>query len=644
MRLLLLAALLAPSLLPQVISFRRPANIYESGFSTVSTTCANCLAIADFNADGRPDVVFTFTLQTPFTAILLGKGDGAFGDPDFISFPATSADRVLTGDFNADKKTDILFYDGSGYLPVLGNGDGTFAKPGPRRPWELTTGSAGPIFIADLDRDGNPDFVYANGTYLGNGDATFRRVGIVDATWEAVPLAIGDLNADNAPDMIFQTLPGQLAIVLNRGDGSFAPPAPFAHPFDLSNGILLADFTADGLPDLVGKGARSELIVLPGTRNGAFGTPLRTSIAAAEPYMLLSPPNINPVLASQGNFSLLAAADFNRDGRIDLLAGTTVFPGRGDGSFGFPVLFNPIARVCAPDVAPGVPARCDATPVTAAVADLNADAAPDLVYSAIWQGANPGRTGATVSISSLLNNSAPRGLTATGVSSATFRWPVAPGSIVSAFGVGLAARTEAAAASALPTTLAGIRVHLWDGRNGDTLAPLLFASPSQVNFVNSSGQPFPFIAIERIGEPFVEQATAIRAVPLAPGFYTSPQGQPLGNIITLDAGGIQTARLLTECTAAACTQAPINVSQGDVYIALYGTGFASARTEDATCSLSGRTIPAAFAGSQRQFPGLDQLNLRLPPDLAGAGTVSLTCSFGPFASGSQSNTVPLAIR
>lgn len=70
------------------------------------------------------------------------------------------------------------------------------------------------------------------------------------------------------------------------------------------------------------------------------------------------------------------------------------------------------------------------------------------------------------------------------------------------------------------------------------LAPLLFVSPGQVNFVNVSGEPFPYIGIERIGEPFVEQATAFRVEAVAAGFYTTPEGRPQGNVTTVGTDGV----------------------------------------------------------------------------------------------------------
>jgi len=51
-------------------------------------------------------------------------------------------------------------------------------------------------------------------------------------------------------------------------------------------------------------------------------------------------------------------------------------------------------------------------------------------------------------------------------------------------------------------------------------------------------------------------------------------------------------------------------------------------------------LPVEFAGSQGIFPGLDQVNAILLPELRGAGTVELTLILG----GQRSNTPTIGVR
>src|SRR5439155_14278127 len=51
------------------------------------------------------------------------------------------------------------------------------------------------------------------------------------------------------------------------------------------------------------------------------------------------------------------------------------------------------------------------------------------------------------------------------------------------------------------------------------------------------------------------------------------------------------------------------------YVILWGTGLGSARASEVTIQLGGRDIAPAYAGPAPGYPGLDQINFQLPPDL-----------------------------
>jgi hypothetical protein len=127
-----------------------------------------------------------------------------------------------------------------------------------------------------------------------------------------------------------------------------------------------------------------------------------------------------------------------------------------------------------------------------AVSDFNRDGLPDVAFAYVIE--VPGAY-LYVSISVLLNDSPGDGFTVTGVSSATGTWPVAPGSLVTAYGVNLAASTEAAASIPLPTTLGGIRLHVRDrNHTEDTVAPLLYFDVSSSAALAAISRPEPVFA------------------------------------------------------------------------------------------------------------------------------------------------------
>jgi uncharacterized protein (TIGR03437 family) len=241
------------------------------------------------------------------------------------------------------------------------------------------------------------------------------------------------------------------------------------------------------------------------------------------------------------------------------------------------------------------------------VGDFNGDLLPDLVVYSIL---GPSASQLLSEVDVLLNDSPGNGFATSGISAATGTWPVGPGSIVSAYGVNLAPLTAIAQTNPAPTTLAGIRLHVRDrSHTGDTLAPLLYVSPTQINYVLNSSDPYAWVDIERIGTPYVPQGMTVPIATLAPGFF-----------------------------AAAYTA----IAPG--YLSLYGTGFAQASTSGSTCTVGGVSATVTYAGPEIQIAGLDQVNILLPGSLSGTGVQPVNCLFQTAQdTAGPSNTVNVTI-
>ena len=129
------------------------------------------MTVADFNADGKPDIAIVnqTTLANPSVAqgnvvVLQGNGDGTFtqfpGSPIAVGQnPVAIASGDLDGNASADlavvNKTD------NSVTVLLNNGDATFVA-GPNSPVSTATNPTG-IAIADFNQDGHADFAVTGG-------------------------------------------------------------------------------------------------------------------------------------------------------------------------------------------------------------------------------------------------------------------------------------------------------------------------------------------------------------------------------------------------------------------------------------------------------------------------------------------------
>jgi len=217
------------------------------------------MVLADFNGDGILDLAREVIGPSPSTPILisiqLGKGDGTFGPP--ITTPVDfGAEAIVAGDFNGDGILDLIAGPGAlqeGHVAVfLGNGDGTF-RNGPGYNVNPPIGS---IAVADFNHDGKTDFVLPPYLFLGNGDGTFRQQGGVNGNFGKTRVA--DINGDGLPDLLIGGV--QLAVLINKGDGTFQPPLYFSAggAFDFT----VADFDSDGHPDVAVNSADAAISML----------------------------------------------------------------------------------------------------------------------------------------------------------------------------------------------------------------------------------------------------------------------------------------------------------------------------------------------------------------------------------------------
>lgn len=190
----------------------------------------------------------------------------------------------------------------------------------------------------------------------------------------------GDFNKDGKLDLVTLAADyfgnGYLEFLAGNGFGSFAAPvqtntdlAPYA--------AVAADFNGDGNLDIAvtaasASGSSTEIDVFLGNGNGTFQSYVPYAVVPTVPGALIE---------SLG----IAAADFNRDGVVDLVVvngndnSMTVFLGNGNGTFGAGIT-TPICTNCSSDTPNGE------YPVAVAVGDFNRDGIPDIATANDFDG------------------------------------------------------------------------------------------------------------------------------------------------------------------------------------------------------------------------------------------------------------------
>ena len=349
------------------VTFAR-AITFSSGFSFPSG-----IASGDFNNDGIPDLAIG-TISNTAIGVALGQGNGRFGSW-LYSITGNPPSVVTVGKFDG-KNLDAAVNDIYQLNPLVlfGAGDGYFS--GGVRLSSDGNYVAG-FAVGDFDGDHKDDLaanvqlspsgceVYL---YLSNGDGTFQapRRFRAGSGGQFSAIVAGDFNGDGKLDLAVLCVDlhnhvGSIAVLLGDGKGRFGHPLfyRFRNLYNDSFPLALAvgDFNRDKNLDLA--------VVFSGTTNK--GSYVRVLLGNGDGTFLKG------ARAPAGRNAVdIAAADFNGDGKLDLVVSSlsvdtspdsiSVLLGNGDGTFQRPARF--LVR--------GI------QPLHLTVADFNGDGKPDV--------------------------------------------------------------------------------------------------------------------------------------------------------------------------------------------------------------------------------------------------------------------------
>ncbi len=218
---------------------------------------------------------------------------------------------------------------------------------------------------------------------------------------------------------------------------------------------------------------------------------------------------------------------------------------------------------------------------------------------------------------------------------------IAPGSLATANGQGLASTANTAAAP-FPASLSGVSVSILDAAGVTTAAPILSVSPNQIVFLVPPTVAPGTAQIAVTDGAATQTSNNIEISTVAPGLLTlNGSGLAAAEAVQVSAG-IQTQQTAyTTNSSGAVVANPIALASGaSTYLVLFGTGIAKAGTALTSVTMNGVPSTVIYAGPAGADAGLDQVNVLIPAKLAGAGNVNVQMT----SEGMAANPVQIRIQ
>ncbi len=360
--------------------------------------------IADFTGDGRDDIATIIagaSAENHYLLYLLPQlPSGELGGA--IPYPLSAADNgpyynipfaTAVGDFNEDGIKDLVLTRGRGISLLVADGQGGFRNSS----YTADRAFDVPSVVLDVNRDGHLDVVSHSALAYGEiGDPRSRLVihygdgfggiaahtslytfGSVEHDSEkAYSLATGDLNSDGFPDLALrvteydyqaQIQRHPVLIYLHDGQQGYRPVTKINSVLTtgmellMLNKLVVADFTHDGLDDLVATAEsvmRTEVHVYAQKTGGTLETIAR-------------------VKSSYHSATALDVGDLDNDGYNDLLVAHSTQDRIGYLLQGQDGLNDQVFRYIG-QRGPAI------GPTSQAIGDLNGDGCADAVVVAQW--------------------------------------------------------------------------------------------------------------------------------------------------------------------------------------------------------------------------------------------------------------------
>ncbi|CAF1437215.1 unnamed protein product [Adineta ricciae] len=266
-------------------------------------SCPDMITLGDFNNDKRTDIVAANACGGSIS-IFLGYGNGSFQTAITSNASSLSSPyAIAVGMFNGDQFLDVVVSDrrGTNFGILLGCGNGALGTM-----MLYATGSISySIAVGDFNNDTQLDVTVANanagdvGIFLGYGNGSFRSQTTFATGTNPYSVATCDVNGDQRLDLVVANRGSNtVSVLLGYGNGSFQSQRTFSTGSSPCS-VVCADIDGDQVTDMaVANTDGNTVSILLGFGNGNFTTQ-KMFATGTSPYYV-------------------AVADFNRDNRMDI--------------------------------------------------------------------------------------------------------------------------------------------------------------------------------------------------------------------------------------------------------------------------------------------------------------------------------------
>ena len=287
----------------------------------------NAAHAADFNSDGKQDIVWRSHFGNPVVWQMNGLSVGSRATLSIA--PGTGSAIVGTGKFFAGSAGGILWVDSNDQLSIWRVGNGTVQQScvvasGIDPSWSF-------LGIGDINADGIDDVLWrlpdgSVNVYLMNGCNAPQTVTLgatAESSWMFA--GNGDVDGSGRAALFWRDTDGDVILWRPHNGTAIFTTTLKAGTFADWTIAAIADFDGDGKADIFWRDANGNNIALWLMNGTKFATatvsPVSSNVFAAADAIFTSGFDSSTQRASPltSNWTILGAADFDGDGRADVL-------------------------------------------------------------------------------------------------------------------------------------------------------------------------------------------------------------------------------------------------------------------------------------------------------------------------------------